>query len=137
MSSKDPPAKVVCLSLCPALLTEACVFEAPGGHTKLLLSSVHTCTTIAVMLAKTGTDKVITHTGGGFPRFPSYSVEGSAVTQPLLMQNRKWFMSLMCCDLLECKGGYFTIPSIVNRGPLAFNIIYKSGRMERFSYCSH
>lgn len=96
ISEIHQPEWLVCL--CPALLTEACVFEAPAGHTELLLSSVHTCTTIVAMLAKTGTDKMITRPSAvcGSPCFPSSSVGASAVIRPLLMQNRKWFMSLMC-----------------------------------------
>lgn len=100
---------MVCVSLCPALLTEACVFEAPGGHTELLLSAVHTCTTIAVMQAKTGTDKIITHT------HTFYSLQLFPTPPPLLREP-------LCCDsasfdaeqkvvyvshvldLLECKG---------------------------------
>lgn len=106
--SKIHQPKMICVRLCPALLTEAFVFKAPGGCTELLLSSVHTCTTIAVMLAKTGPDKVIAQARlsqrAAFPHFPSSSEGTSALTRLFSVQYRKWFMSLHLLDLEECKG---------------------------------
>ena len=40
-------------------------------------------------------------------------------------------------DLRKCKEKDLNMSTIVNRGLSVFNIIYKSGIMERFSYCPH
>lgn len=90
--------------------------EAPAGHTELLLSSVHTCTTIAVMLAKTGTDKVITHTHThasavcSFPHFPLLFCRSLCCDSASLDAEQKVVYVSYVLDLLECKMGVSVTP---------------------------
>lgn len=75
----------VCESMPSSAERCACVCEAPASHTELLLSSVHTCTIIAVMLAQTGTDTVNTHTHTRvLLRSPAFPVSPPLLQEPLL-----------------------------------------------------
>ena len=91
---------VLCESVPRSADRGACVWGLDRTHRA---ASVHTCTTIAK-----------THIRWSLPQFPPPSPRR---LWGFLMQNRKWFMSLMCSTCWNVKGADFNIATIVNRGP--------------------